>query len=121
MYTSKSIRPVNSILFISDVNGGEVPEWVRGKMILATPSCLSFQCYPEQDGPTEITLGSLDELDRREVPAFEGKLETPSRQLVISTVDRETVLQMQVKNAQTQVKIWLSHPQWPENVIIGVR
>jgi hypothetical protein len=90
-------------------------------MILSTSSCISFRCYPEQDGPTEVTLGEVDEVDPGGAPAFEGELETPNRALIVSTVDLETVLQTTVLNARTKVKIWLSHPRWPEKVIIGLQ
>ncbi len=120
MYAKISINPINSLLFISDIGGGVPPKPVRGPMILSTSSCISFRCYPEQDGPTEVTLGRIDEVDPGRVPAFEGELETPSRTVIVSTVNLETVLRTAVQNAQTKVKIWLSHPQWPEKVIVGV-
>ena len=63
MYSAIKIRPVNSLLFLSDLKGGKDPTPVRGPMILSTPSCISFRCYPEQDGETEIVLGDGRELD----------------------------------------------------------
>jgi hypothetical protein len=116
-----TVNPVNSLLFISDLDGGKAPEPIRGAMVLSTPSCISFGTYPEQDGSTEVTLGNMEDVDWRQVPAFQGSLETPNRTVIISTVEREPVLQMRVKNLHTDVKIWLSHPQWPEKVVIGLR
>jgi hypothetical protein len=63
----------------------------------------------------------MDEVDPGGVPAFEGELETPSRAVVVSTADLERVLQTAVQDVRIKVKIWLSHPQWPNKVIIGVR
>jgi hypothetical protein len=57
MSTSATIRPINSLFFTSDRDGGEVPEWVRDELILSTPSCIAVGCYPEPDGPTTVTLG----------------------------------------------------------------
>jgi hypothetical protein len=90
-------------------------------MILSTSSCISFRCYPEQDGPTEVMLGEINEVDPGSVPAFEGELETPTYTVIVSTVDLEAVLQTAVQNTRTKVKIWLSHPQWPEKVVIGLQ
>jgi hypothetical protein len=121
MFAKASINPINSLLFISDPEGGVPPTPIRGPMILSTSSCISFRCYPEQDGSTEVTLGGIDEVDPGGVPAFEGELETPSHAVVVSTADLEAVLQAVVQGARTKVKIWLSHPQWPDKVVVGLR
>lgn len=120
MRLSAKIRPENSLLFVSDVDGGNPPEPVRGPMILSSPSCVSFRCYPEIDGPTEIVLGTGQEVDPGRPAAFDGNLETPSHIVVISTVGMETVLEMNVSDSRTRLRIWLSHPQWPEQVIVGL-
>jgi hypothetical protein len=121
MFTSKSIRPVNSLLFVSDPTGGIVPEWVRGELILSTPSCISVGCYPEQDGPTEVILGTAQEVDPGGNPAFHGDLETPNRAVVVSTVERETVLEAKVPETRTHVRIWINHLRWPDKVIVGLQ
>lgn len=87
---------------------------------MATPSCISFACFPAQDGPTRLLLGAKDDVDPGTSPTFEGELETPNRAVVVSTVDDKIVLRTAVPGAQTHVRIWLSHPQWPEKVIIGL-
>jgi hypothetical protein len=119
MSTSKKIRPVNSLVFISDPAGGVVPEWVRNALILSTPSCISVGCYPEQDGPTEIILGKMQEVDPGFQPAFDGKLETPHRAVAVSTVERSIILQSNVPQMRTHVRIWISHPRWPDKIIVG--
>jgi len=120
MYTSATTRPVNSLLFISDRDGGEVPEWVRDELILSTSSCISIACYPEQDGPTTVTLGPLWEVEHEEQPTFSGYLETPNRAVVVSTVDQQTVVEAKVPKTRTHVRIWLNHPRWPDQVTIGL-
>lgn len=120
MLMKATVSPVNSLLFLSDPDGGEPPIPVWGGQIQSTPSCISFVCYPEQDGPTEISLGVRHELDPGTPPAFEGDLDTPHRAVVVSTVDQKTVMKMSVPGARTHVCIWLSHPRWPEQVAIGL-
>lgn len=120
MHISKIIRPVNSMIFIADSEGGVIPEWKRGPLILSTRTCISVRCYPEQDGPTQIVLGSAREVDPGKAPAFDGDLETPNYSIAVSTVEREVVLETTVQDTRTRVYIWLSHPQWPEKVTIGV-
>jgi hypothetical protein len=120
-YTSATIRPLNSLVFISDIKGGEVPEWIRDELILSTPSCISVGCYPEQDGPTTVTLGPLLEVERDQQPAFSGYLETPNRAVLVSTVDEQTVAEMKVPYTRTQVRVWVNHPRWPDKVTIGLQ
>ena len=119
MPVARKIWPVNSLIFISDPSGGMVPEWIRDALILSTPSCISVGCYPEQDGPTEVILGKAQEVDPGFRPAFEGDLATPSRAVVVSTVDRDTVLESKVPDMRTRVRIWISHPRWPDKIIVG--
>ncbi|MBI2713653.1 MAG: hypothetical protein HYX37_04270 [Rhizobiales bacterium] len=114
------ISPVNSLLFIEDVNGGTPPEPVWGAKILSTPSCISFACFPEQDGPTEITIGPSNEIEPGPLLVFEGDLETPSRKLIISGVEIERVLSVDVAHQKAKVRIWYSHPKWPDKVTISV-
>lgn len=120
MSKSVTISPPNSLLFLSDPDGGKAPIPVWGAQILSTASCISFACYPEQDGPTKIILGGWNEVDPQTAPAFDGEIETPHRAVVVTTVDQKIVLKAEVPNARTHIRIWLSHPRWPEKVIIGL-
>jgi hypothetical protein len=120
MNTSATIRPLNSLVFISDTDGGDVPEWAHDQLILSTPSCIAVGCYPEPDGPTTVTLGPLWQVERDEQPAFSGYLETPNRAVVVSTVDQQTVVEAKVPKSRTHVRIWVNHPRWPDQVTIGL-
>ncbi len=115
-----SLRPPNSLVFLSDLGGGHPPLPIWGAQILSTSSCISIACYPEQDGPTEISIGTRDDVDSGVSPTFEAKLETPNRVVVVTTVDDKTVLEMGVASERTYVSVWLSHPRWPEKVTIGL-
>jgi hypothetical protein len=114
------VSPMNSLLFISDANGGSPPEPVRGPMILSTSSCISVRCLPEPDGPTEIVFGDSNEVAPGAPPAFDGELETPDNAVVVSTVDLQTLLETRVPDNRTRIRIWLSHRQWPDKIIIGL-
>ena len=89
-------------------------------MILSTPSAISVGCYPEVDGETEITVGPADDVNPGGVPNFEGTPQTPTRAIVISTAEGDEVLRVPVETTETSLRIWLSHPQWPERVTIGI-
>jgi hypothetical protein len=114
------IRPVNSIVFVSDRAGGITPLWEKGQQILWNDSCISIACYPEQDGPTEISIGTRGEVDPGTPSAFEGELKTPDRAITVSTVDQKTVLEIGVASERTHICVWLSDPRWPAKVTIGL-
>jgi len=116
---SVKIAPPNSLLFISDPDGGEPPYPVRGAQILATGSCVSIACYPSIDGETSVTLGPINEVDPGNAPAFDGALKTPNRSIAISTVDRKTILEEKVLNTITRVRAWVNSPSMPDRVIVG--
>ena len=115
-----NVSPINSLLFLSGPDGGQPPIPVWDAQVLSTPSCISFVCYPEQDGPTEVSIGSRKEVDPGTPPSFEGELRTPEGAVVVWTVDQKTLLEMKVPSSRTRVGIWLSHPRWPERVLIGL-
>jgi hypothetical protein len=113
------VRPVNSLIFVSDRRGGTVPEWAD-RQILSTSSCISVQCYPEQDGPTEIVVGAGGEVDPGTTPAFDGSLETPSRSMKVANAAHETFLEASVASHVTRVRIWPNHARWADKVIVGL-
>jgi hypothetical protein len=117
---TKKVRPVNSLLFISDQDGGEPPTPVRGARLLSTSSCVSIGCYPEQDGPTELVLGDMADVDPAFDPVFDGELSTPSGTIMVSTATLERLLEARVSKTKTRVRIWINDPQWPDKVIVGV-
>lgn len=114
------ISPVNSLVFIHGGHGDVTPHPIWGAQILATNSCVSVTCYPEVDGPTDIVFGDASEVGHDRSPDFEGLLRTPDRNIAITTVDDQTVLNMPVTEEVTVVKIWQSHPRWPEVVTVGI-
>jgi len=120
MQTSRVIRPVNSIILICDRAGGAVPLWQKDQQILSTDSCISVACYPEQDGPTKVTLGYATKVDPGHEANFDGVLKVPNRVLTVQNVPHETLLAMNVTNGIVHVQVWLNSKKWADNVIIGV-
>lgn len=120
MKISKKIRPVNSLIFISDKAGGNVPLWEENKQILSTNSCVSVACYPEQDGPTEVILGTADEVDPGYQPSFDGLVVTPSGVLSVQGVTHDLILAMTVSSRTVRVRIWPNHRRWADKIIVGV-
>jgi hypothetical protein len=120
MRQATRISPANSIVFVHGGTGHVSPLPIWGAQVLATNSCVSVACYPEVDGLTEIIFGDVADAGLDQPPDFAGILRTPGRQVVITTPDDHPVLSMPVAATLTGLKIWRSHPRWPETVRIGI-
>jgi len=117
----KTKRPIqNGLIAVSDRGGGEPPvvDATAGN-VWSTQSCILVICLHEVDGEAEITLAPAGEINSSYDMVFDGMLETPNQQIVISTVEYEALLQTSVPDRLTRVRIWLSHPKWPKQVIVG--
>lgn len=120
MATSICTAPSNSLVGISDVRKGVVPESMPESGIAATESCILVTCYPEIDGETRITLGPAIDVDPGDAPAFDGQLMTPSGIVRVVTIDWKPLLEAPVSDANTRIRIWRNHPQFPDQIIVGL-
>jgi hypothetical protein len=120
MHSSTIIRPVNSLIFVSDRAGGVTPSWQKGRQILWTESCVSVACYPEQDGATEVTLGTADEVNPGFRAQFDGLLKIPNHTVTVQNVVHEIFLAIDVQEQIVRVRVWLNHPRWADKIIVGV-
>jgi hypothetical protein len=109
----------NGLVFVSDINGGKLSEKMSDEMVQATSSCIAIRCLHEMDGPVELTLGSIRELGETGPPEFDQAIETPNRRLMISGVLGEPLLQTDVPQTQTRVRVWRNHPVWPDKIVVG--
>lgn len=112
-------RPINSIVFVSDNLNTRPPLHTDSDLIHFNGESVSVGCYPEIDGDTEFTLGPAKEVVPNFELAFDGMIETPSRKLMITTVLDEILLETDVADLNTRVRVWLNHPKWPNKVVVG--
>jgi hypothetical protein len=122
MTTSVKVSPPNSIIFIEDSSAKVVgptflPQIPR---IAATSTRIVVCCWPEQDGPTEITMLQQPMRTPDDSPALDQMLETPGREVAVWTVERRKLLHAHVASTRTRVRIWTNHPTWPDKVFIGL-
>jgi hypothetical protein len=120
MIKSTRIAPPNSLLFLSGPDGGQAPYPIRDVFVLSTSTCISVRCLPEVDGETNVVLGPANDVDPGGALAFDGMLETPEKKIILTTVEGQMVLATDVRNLYTRVRVWLSHPKWPEKITIGL-
>ena len=120
MALTKRMAPPNSVVLVSDVDGGEIPRTMGGSLVSATNTCVAVGCLSEDDGETEFMLAPLSELDRADKPVYEGMLRTPKRHVVIRSVLGEHLLELPVLQELTKIKVWANDAKEPDNVVVGV-
>lgn len=121
--TTSSIKlaPPNSLVFIEDAGGGVVPtDFKPGSNILSTDTCIAVCCLAEMDGQTHVTIGPAQEIDPGEKPAFDVTLATPTRAVVVTTVELVKLLEASVPSIRTRIRIWTNRAKEPDDVIVGL-
>jgi hypothetical protein len=117
---SVSIPVPNAILFIQDPSIWDLPEPVGDSGIWATSRGITLTCMHEQEGNTDITMGSIAEIRPTQPPIFDGYLDSPDRRIVLQIVPGDIIFEQKVKATRTRVKIWTDGSRWPTKVVVGV-
>ena len=113
---------LNALIAVLDPGGKvKIPQWSKPMTprLVSTDTCILVGCLIDADGETEFALGKMLEVDPGRLPAFEGKLKTPTRRISLESVDGRTVLEAPVPQLETTVRIWTNHESEPDNVIVG--
>ena len=88
---------------------------------VATDTCILCGCYPDVDGETVITLGTINEVHKEGKVVFDGTLMTPGRRIAVETVEGDSIFEMPTTNTKTRVQIWTNADWAPDKVTIGVK
>ncbi len=119
MTTRKTIRPINSMVCIHDATRFDVPDLEDGKPVTATAKCVLMLTYPECDGRTDVTFGPLTGAEPSFPLYHDAVLETPSRRVVMSTVDEQILFSQVVPDVLTRVRVWLNQPWHADVAVVG--
>jgi hypothetical protein len=118
------IRPRNGLIAITGDKGCQVPEWSRNQLVRATSSCVLVGTQVPADGETRIVL--TDEgpdlqivEDLRQV--FQGDLTTPTKEVHVFTVLRQSVAMLPLSGNRCALEIWANHDSEPTVVYILAR
>jgi hypothetical protein len=118
---SVSLSVLNSLLFVRDPSTSGVPEIDGQATVWSTPTCVAISCLPDSEGETEISIGYGDEFGSSRWPlVFDGKLDTPSRTVVVETIHPRTVVEVSVPTRDTRVRVWTNGHPATDKVAIGV-
>ena len=120
MSNSVRLSVLNSLLFVRDAVSRNLPEIDGNSAIWSTASCVAVSCLPDCDGQTGVTIGSAQEVGQRGNPLFDGRLMTPSRNVIVETVLGQTILAKTVPNLDTRVRIWTNGLRDTDTVTIAL-
>jgi hypothetical protein len=118
---SKTVRiaPPNSLLFVSDPKWGDPIDFKIIKPVMWNETSVAICCLMSQDGETEVTLGSIDEVDPGWPPVFDDTI-TASKSIVVSTSEREILLERPVQASRSKIRVWTNREKEPDKVIVGI-
>ena len=77
-------------------------------------------CYPDIDGPTELTFGNGDEVRADGRPICERVLNTPGQRIAVETVEGDGIFDISTTGTQTLIRIWANRDWLPDKVTIRV-
>jgi len=120
MAISKKFAPPNSLVLISDPEGGDIPGTMSGALVASTDSCIAVGCRSEADGETTFMVGEANEVNFEGQQVFEGNLSTPSHRISIRSVLGETLLEASVPRKRTFVRVWVNDLIEPDCVFVAI-
>ena len=118
--SSVHLPVLNSLLFIRDSTLTDTPEIDGLSNVWSLPTCIAVSCLPDCEGTTEVMIGAGREFDGKGSLVFDGRLDTPSRIVLVETVLWQTVLEKPVAGVGTRVRIWTNGLQATDKVMIGL-
>jgi hypothetical protein len=111
--------PSNSIILVMDRSVCEIPQWVPGRLVAATRTCVAVGTLADVDGDTSISLqDERPPLGCGSSPKFDGVIFTPSKRISVCTVLDEVLLEMPVADSDTHLQVWANDPSEPDVIVI---
>jgi hypothetical protein len=111
---------LNSLLFIRDSEVVDLPEIDGSASSWSTEFCVAVSCQPDSDGPTAITMDTIQNLRPNGILLLDHYLKTPSRKVVVEGVLANKILESAVAGENTRIRIWTDGHRGTEKVIIGL-
>jgi hypothetical protein len=112
------VAPQNSLVFVEDSRGGEVPLSINNSLVSYTSTCLAIGCLCETDGETTIGIGYFENMDTGLTLEFTGFIETPSLIIAINDINRTRLLEISVKSSKTNLEVWANHDVEPDKIVV---
>lgn len=120
MIQSASLRPIYSIIFVWDSQGGNVPDMDPGALIGYNNSCIAVSCLSSADGETKIAIGNSLQIKHGLALAYKGSVQTPSGALAVVDAHNTLIIQHSTGVKESELEIWVNHEREPDMILINV-
>lgn len=112
----------HAILYLLDSKNDDaiIPEYVHGKLVAQTGSCVSVGARYWCDGDTEVTLSTASDIPEGLDHIACVEIDVPNGHLAIITSGLDVVLEMPVSPGRTTVSIWADDDAEPDRVFVKV-
>jgi hypothetical protein len=112
----------NALMVVMDPTVGEPPEFLGGRLVAATASCVVVGTLAPMDGETLVTIttsATQHAPDGKLV--FEGVIEAPNGTLAVCTVTGESLISADVPRPRVRIQIWANDASEPDviHVVVG--
>lgn len=116
------VAPRNSVILVMDSRTGDIPNSMGSDLVVWTESCVAIGTKDETEGTTRVrvmdqeaaqNIGALPDLKM-----FDGRLQTPTRQLVLETVNG-SLLTWGVSDS-THVSVHVNNSAEPDDIVVVV-
>jgi len=125
MIVNAKVAPSHSLLFIAGApDDFETPEISREGLVWSTGSCIAVGTLMEFDGETLVVLSNEmaeDPADPLLRKVFGGAIDTPKKEVWVSTVDLDGILSLSVATVRSNIEIWANDRNEPDELLILVR
>ena len=121
-YMKQTLFVPNGVVFLEDLSHPDPDIPIHDEMwvVLATRSCISVPVLIDVDGECTLELSNsiLNTDKKKHIEVFSGTLETPGEKLAVSTSVDDRILEIDVKNKNTQVSVWVDTKEHSKFVFI---
>ncbi|MCB1584463.1 MAG: hypothetical protein R3E90_14830 [Marinicella sp.] len=111
----------NAIIFVYDYDNSqvEIPAYIETELVSYNDTCISIATLPDVEGKATIELSkNMANKDIKAIMVFKGTIETPNKNVVVSTSEEEGVLKALVNDIQTNVSVWVDDTEFPRKIFI---
>lgn len=120
MIKTARCAPPYSLLFVEDADGATAIEARSIGLCSVTAECIVISCLTFSDGETSISVGPCSAVTTPNHMVVDCLLKTPSRRLVVQTVEDEVLVEMPVTEGETRLRVWTNAAVEPDVVVIGI-
>jgi hypothetical protein len=118
MQTKFHVRPINSVIFLSDLNfSGYVPEFSDGEIVVGNKDIILVGTMSEVDGSTTVTVIESGEANFREFE-YIFPLKLPTCRFCISDSMRKVFFEKMTKESLVMVGININDYSEPNEITI---